>query len=262
MLMAIQYVLLTNLLIVAGLVLGLWVLSLILGNVSIVDLFWGPGFVVLSWASLALGTSEPSTRGTIIAVLMTIWGLRLAGYLIWRNWGQPEDYRYRAMRDRHGERFPLRSLFTVFLLQGCLIWFIGLPLQIGLSQPRTWWLPMSVGFVVWLVGIFFEAVGDYQLARFKAKQANRGRVMDRGLWRYTRHPNYFGDFLVWWGVFLMVTDSATWWWTIMSPLLMSFLLIRVSGVRLLEGALKSRVEGYEAYVRSTSSFFPLPPKNS
>jgi steroid 5-alpha reductase family enzyme len=111
-----------------------------------------------------------------------------------------------------------------------------------------------------LTGIFFEAVGDYQLARFKVDSVNRGRVMNRGLWRYTRHPNYFGDFLVWWGLYLVAAESGSWWWTIVGPLLMSFLLIRVSGVRLLESSLRSRVDGYDQYVRDTSAFFPSPPK--
>jgi len=123
-------------------------------------------------------------------------------------------------------------------------------------------LSWLLGLILWGCGLFFEAVGDFQLARFKADPENRGRVMNRGLWRYTRHPNYFGDFLVWWGFYAVAAEPTSWWWTIIGPLLMSFLLIRVSGVRLLESSLRSRVAGYEDYVRSTSSFFPLPPRRN
>ena len=192
--------------------------------------------------------------------MVTIWGMRLAGYLAWRNWGKPEDYRYVAMRERHGKRFAMVSLLTVFGLQGLLMWIISLPIQVGVSQAHAWHAGVPFGLTLWGCGLVFEAFGDFQLARFKADPANRGQVMNRGLWRYTRHPNYFGDFLVWWVFYAVAAETASWWWTIIGPLLMSFLLIRVSGVRLLESSLRSRVAGYEDYVRRTSSFFPLPPR--
>jgi steroid 5-alpha reductase family enzyme len=153
-------------------------------------------------------------------------------------------------------------LFTVFGLQGALMWIISLPIQVGISQDQDWHPARAIGLLLWIAGLFFETVGDFQLARFKADPQNQGRVMNRGLWRYTRHPNYFGDFLVWWGFYFVAAESGSWWWTIIGPLLMSFLLIRVSGVRLLESSLRSRVAGYEDYVRDTSAFFPLPPKQS
>ena len=173
--------------------------------------------------------------------------------------GKAEDYRYAAMRERHGKRFAIVSLYTVFGLQGLLMWIISLPIQVGVSQAEDWRPAVPMGLILWVTGLFFESVGDYQLARFKADPTNRGHVMNRGLWRYTRHPNYFGDFLVWWGLYFVAAEPSSWWWTIVGPMLMSFLLVRVSGVRLLEYSLRSRVVGYEEYVRQTSSFFPMLP---
>lgn len=236
-----------------------WLFSLIRRDAGIADLFWGAGFVVIAWISWGLG-DDSSTRAIVLVTLVSIWGVRLSIYLAWRNLGKPEDYRYAAMREKHGERFPLRSLLTVFLLQGALAWLISLPVQIASFRATGWSVWSTLGVALWLVGLLFEAVGDFQLARFKAQAENRGRVMNRGLWRYTRHPNYFGDFLVWWGLFLVGFDAVSWWWTILGPTLMSFLLIRVCGVHLLETSLRKRIDGYEDYVRQTSAFFPLPPK--
>jgi len=252
-------VLLLNLVCIAVIVLLLWGTSLMRRDASIVDVFWGAGFVVIVWVS-AWANANPAPKVWLLAAMVTIWGARLAGYLAWRNSNQPEDYRYKAMRVRHGVNFPIVSLFTVFGLQGLLMWIISLPIQVGASRAGGWHPGVPIGLVLWACGLFFEAVGDFQLARFKADPANRGLVMNRGLWRYTRHPNYFGDFLVWWGLYGFAAESTSWWWTIIGPLLMSFLLIRVSGVRLLESALKSRVVGYQEYANSTSPFFPLPPK--
>jgi len=257
--MPIGEVILVNLGALAAMFGSLWCVSLIRKDASIVDPFWGLAFVLVAWVSIA-ASGELSPSALLIAVLVSLWGLRLSGYLFWRNWGQPEDYRYQAMRKKHGNRFPIVSLFTVFILQGLLALVIALPVQVGIATAQGWSLLVLAGILIWLAGLFFETVGDLQLTRFKSEPANRGRVMDRGLWRYTRHPNYFGDFLVWWGLFLVSARADSWWWTIAGPLLMSFLLIRVSGVRLLESSLRSRVEGYEAYKRRTSAFFPLPPK--
>jgi steroid 5-alpha reductase family enzyme len=257
--MPIEHVLLTNLLTIAFVVLVLWLVSLLRRDASIIDMFWGLGFVLVAWLSLWNGDNL-SPRSLLLTLLVSIWGLRLTAYLTWRNWAKPEDYRYVAMREHHGKRFPMVSLLTVFGLQGILMWIISLPVQVGIVKAEGWHPTVAVGVILCLTGIFFEAVGDYQLARFKVDSVNRGRVMNRGLWRYTRHPNYFGDFLVWWGFYLVAAESDSWWWTIIGPLLMSFLLIRVSGVRLLESSLRSRVDGYDQYVRDTSAFFPFPPK--
>ncbi len=251
----------TNLATLAGVLFFLWLVSLWLGNASIVDVFWGVGFVGIAWLTLWVsGNAAPLPLG--LTLMVTLWGFRLASYLGWRNIGKPEDYRYAAMRQRRGQSFPVVSLFTVFWLQGFLASIISLPLQVGISRGGVWTWQASLGAVVWFAGIVFESVGDYQMACFKADKANKGKVLRRGLWQYTRHPNYFGDFLVWWGFYIVAARPESWWWTIVGPALMSFLLVRVSGVRLLESALRSRIVGYEEYLQNTSSFFPLPPKKS
>jgi steroid 5-alpha reductase family enzyme len=258
--MTIPQILIINFATIMLLFLVLWCFSLRLRDSSIVDIFWGPGFVLIAWLSLLC--SQLSPRALLLTLMVSAWGLRLAGYIAWRNWGKPEDYRYEAMRKRHGRNFPVVSLFTVFGLQGVLMWIISLPIPVGIATPRTWGVTATAGLILWLIGLLFEALGDCQLARFKADPANRGQVMNRGLWRYTRHPNYFGDFVVWWGFYLVAVEPGSWWWTIVGPLLMSVLLIRVSGVRLLESSLRGRLSGYAEYVQNTSAFFPLPPRQN
>ena len=250
-----------NLAALAAALLLLWLISLGLKNASIIDIFWGLGFVIVAWLSLVL-SGEWMTKPILLTLLVSIWGMRLSGYLAWRNVGKPEDYRYAAMREKHGPQFPIVSLFTVFGLQGLLTAIISLPLQVGIQQAGELNAVSWLGIAVWFIGLAFESIGDYQMARFKTQNSNRGKVMNQGLWRYTRHPNYFGDFLIWWGFYLVAADSANWWWTAIGPLLMSFLLIRVSGVRLLENSLRSRIDGYEQYLKSTSAFLPLPPKQN
>ena len=239
----------------------LWGVSLLLRDASIVDPIWGLGFALLAGATY-LGTEQASTTATVILTLVCLWGVRLSGYLSWRNWGEPEDRRYQDMRKKHGNLFPIVSLFTVFLLQAVLMWVIALPVQMGILRGGLWQPIRYAGVLLWLVGLCFESIGDYQLARFKADPKNKGEVLNRGLWRYTRHPNYFGDFLVWWGIYFVAVEQESWWWTLVGPLLMSWLLIRVSGVRLLEGSLNHRIDGYSEYQRTTSAFLPMPPKDS
>ncbi len=239
----------------------LWLVSLAMKNASIVDIFWGAGFAVIAVAAFALSDGY-LPRKVLITSLAGIWGLRLAGYIGWRNAGKGEDFRYRAMRKRHGERFAFVSLFTVFVLQGVLMWVISLPLQFAQLSPepaRLTWLDF-LGVSLWAIGLSFEAIGDWQLARFKADPANKGKVMDRGLWAYTRHPNYFGDALLWWGFFLIALTTHWGWWTVISPVLMTTLLMKVSGVALLEKTLVKTRPEYRDYVRRTSAFCPLPPK--
>ena len=238
---------------------GLWLLSVRLRDASIIDIFWGTGFVIVAWTSAAL-SEWPAARAILVVGMTTVWGLRLGIYLAWRNIGEAEDRRYRAMRDQWGKRFPVVSLFTVFWLQAVVLWLVSLPLQASAYGTDGLGLLDAVGVAVWSVGLFFESVGDLQLARFKAEPRNEGKVLDHGLWRYTRHPNYFGDFLVWWGFFLVAASGGA-WWTVLSPLIMSVLLMKVSGVTLLERSLTDRKPEYEAYVKRTSAFFPWPPKN-
>lgn len=236
----------------------LWLLSLRLRNASIVDIWWGPGFAALACLAYAL-----AERGhLLVTVLTSVWGLRLGAYLFWRNAGHGEDPRYQAMRRHHGERFPWVSLGTVFALQGVLQWFVALPVLVAQARgaPGELGELARVGTLFFCVGFAFETVGDWQLARFKADPANRGAVMDRGLWRYTRHPNYFGDFCVWWGLFFVCLESSGAVYTLASPLLMSFLLLRVSGVPMLERSIAKRRPGYAEYQRRTNAFFPSPPR--
>jgi steroid 5-alpha reductase family enzyme len=248
---------------VLALFVALWLVSVAVRDASIVDMVWGAGFVLVAWVAFFLGGgAEP--RRMLMAAMVTVWGLRLSLYLTRRNLGKGEDYRYQAMRKQHGTRFPLVSLWRVFILQAVVLWIVSLPVQAAQHEtsPATLqWLDFA-GLGVWSVGLFFEAVGDAQLARFKANPDSAGQVMDRGLWRYTRHPNYFGDFMVWWGIYLVALSTLTAWWTFIGPALMSFFLMRVSGVPLLERSLRAKRPGYEAYIAKTSAFFPRPPRSS
>ena len=248
---------------VAALMLATWLLSLVLRDASIVDIVWGLGFVCVAWVSFAVADGSDARRALVVA-LTTLWGLRLTAYLAWRNVGKDEDFRYQAMRRRYGRRFGLMSLFVVFGLQGVLMWTVSLPVQAA-QVPGT---PSGlvaldfVGIALWCVGMVFETLGDLQLARFKSGPANAGKVMDRGLWRYTRHPNYFGDFCVWWGLYAIALATGDAWWSIGGPVVMSVLLMRVSGVTLLERHMTSSRPGYEDYARRTSAFFPRPPRSA
>jgi steroid 5-alpha reductase family enzyme len=244
-----------------AMMLVLWFVSLAIKNASIVDIFWGAGFVVIAAVTFALSDGYP-TRKSLITALAAIWGLRLAIHIGWRNHGKGEDFRYKAMRKRYGDRFALVSLYTVFGLQGILMWVISLPLQfaqLSREPARLTWLDF-LGAAFWLIGLSFEAIGDLQLTLFRVNRANKGKVMDRGLWAYTRHPNYFGDALLWWGFFLIALATPRGWWTVISPVLMTTLLMKVSGVALLEKTLVKTRPEYQGYVRRTSAFFPLPPK--
>lgn len=246
---------------IAVLMVVMWLVSLLARDASIVDIIWGLGFVVVAVTAAVVGDGAVDRRYLLLA-LVGVWGLRLSGYLAWRNLGHGEDYRYQAMRKKHGDRFWLVSLFQVFLLQGVLMWVVSLPVQLSASAE----LPASLGplayagIAVWLVGLVFETVGDAQLAAFKADPDNKGKVMDRGLWRFTRHPNYFGDFCVWWGIFLVAAETVPGRYGVVGPLVMSFLLLRVSGVAMLEKTIGKRRPGYAEYVERTSAFFPRPPK--
>ncbi|MCH2182705.1 MAG: DUF1295 domain-containing protein [Mariniblastus sp.] len=252
---------LINLAVALGLMAQLWIISVIRKDASVVDPFWGAGFAVLAVVS-ALLVDVPDARVWLLMGMVVIWGCRLSFYLTLRNRGKGEDRRYVAMREKQGDRFWWYSLFSVFFLQGAIMWFVSLPIQAGMFFATG--LPLGlldgVGLLVWLIGLLFESVGDYQMAQFKSDPENRGKVMDRGLWSLTRHPNYFGDFMVWWGLYLVACAAGA-WWTLLSPALMSFLLIKVSGVALLEKDIEQRRPGYRDYIRSTNAFFPGPPRS-
>jgi steroid 5-alpha reductase family enzyme len=244
-----------------GLMAALWLLSLPLRNSSIVDIFWGLGFVAAGWVYFALAHDGLPARKLLVALLVTIWGLRLALHVFFRNRGKGEDYRYQRWRENAGSAWWWLSFFKVFALQGMLLWLVSAPLLgaqwYSSSDSFTWVDVLAV--VMWVLGFVFEAVGDWQLTRFKANPANRGRVLMTGLWRYTRHPNYFGDSTQWWAYYLFSLAAGA-WWTVLSPIVMTFLLLRVSGVALLEKDLTKVKPGYKEYVERTSTFIPWPPR--
>ncbi len=250
-----------NLLAAVGFMGCVWLLSLPTRNASLADIFWGPGFVLLAWLSFAQ-TDGYLGRKLLLALLTTAWGLRLFLHITWRNWGQGEDRRYQAWRAKRGASFWWVSLFTVFLTQAVLLWLVSLAVQIGQLSPTparlTGW--DLLGVLVWTTGFTWEAVADWQLARFKADPANRGRVMNRGLWAYSRHPNYFGESLIWWGLFLIALPTPYGWWTVISPVVITFLLLKVSGVTLLEKDIVERRPEYREYLETTSAFLPWFPK--
>ncbi|MHC1774964.1 MAG: DUF1295 domain-containing protein [Lentimicrobium sp.] len=238
----------------------LWLISIKIKNVSIVDLFWGFGFVVAG-AVYFLSTEGTETRKILLMTMVSIWGLRLSIYLAWRNLGKGEDFRYQKFRKDFGEdRYWWYSFFSVFLLQGLLMWLISAPL-LGAqfyagNEPG---ILDFIGVAIWMIGFVFEAGGDIQLARFKANPANNGKVLDTGFWRYTRHPNYFGDAAVWFGYGLICLSAGS-YIPILGSVLMTALIIKVSGVALLEKTLKESKPAYQEYVRKTSAFIPWFPK--
>jgi steroid 5-alpha reductase family enzyme len=247
---------LEGLLVVGAVGFGTWLLSVALRNVSIVDSLWSLMFMLLAfWYALAAGAVTP--RAVLMLVLVTVWALRLSGYITFRNWGHGEDRRYQAIRARNEPGFAMKSLYLIFGLQAVMAWIISLPLHGAiLSDAPIGWLD-ALGAALWGVGFAFEAGGDWQLARFKRNPANRGAVMDRGFWRFTRHPNYFGEFSMWWGFYLIAAAGGA-WWSFPGPLLMSFLLLKVSGVTLLEKDIGERRPQYAEYIRRTNAFFPGP----
>ncbi|MEM9467921.1 MAG: DUF1295 domain-containing protein [Actinomycetota bacterium] len=237
-----------------------WFVSLARRDASIADIVWGLGFVVIAWITWWVGDGLADRRGLLVA-MVTIWGVRLVAHLTWRSRSEPEDFRYASMRRRAGERFPITSLFSVFLFQGAVMFIVSLPVQLAMTpaQPQVGILAI-VGVVVWGVGLFFETVADAQLTRFRNDPGNAGAVLDWGLWRYTRHPNYFGDACIWWGIYLVAADTTDARWAIISPILMTVMLLRVTGVTMLERGLRTRRDGYADYVARTSAFLPRPPK--
>lgn len=231
-----------------------------LGRYNVVDVIWGAGFVLVALIAAVLGDG-PLGRRVLLLVLVTLWGLRLSYYLLRRTTGHGEDPRYADLLRRHGDS-PAAAFTRIFLTQAVAQWVISLPLQVSAVAGPTrgpGWVAIGSGVLVWGVGVCFEALGDRQLTRFKSDPANRGRIMDRGLWSWTRHPNYFGDFCVWWGLWLVAAAAWPGVLTVFSPVLMSYLLIRGTGARMLERAMADR-PGYRDYQSRTAYFFPRPPR--
>jgi steroid 5-alpha reductase family enzyme len=245
---------------VAVLMLLTWAVSVRIKDVSIVDPVWGLAFVVVAIVAALAGAGDQGRR-TLLLGLTAAWGLRLGLHLTRRKLGDPEeDGRYARMRRKQGERFTLWSVYMIFGVQGLLVLIVSLPIQVASDRPGALTGTVIPGVVLFGIGLLFESIGDEQLRRFKADPANKGAVMDRGLWRYSRHPNYFGDVCVWWGIWLVALPAGGTWWTLIGPAIMTFMLVRVSGKAMLEREIgKSRPE-YAEYIRRTSGFFPLPPR--
>jgi steroid 5-alpha reductase family enzyme len=257
--------LLINLGLAFALFVALWAICLKTRDPSVVDSFWAFGMVILAWASWVQTDGSPQ-RKTWLVGLCSVWGLRLGFYLFWRWRAHGADRRYVAMmakaKEKQGWGYPRASFVKVFALQAPLLWLVSLPVQVGQYAAD----PADIGALGWagvalaVIGIGFESIGDAQLVAFKADPANVGRVMDRGLWRYTRHPNYFGDACLWWGLWLLAAETAPGRWTVIGPALLTFLLMRWSGVPILERKLAKTRPGYGEYVRRTSGFVPWWPK--
>lgn len=232
-------------------------LSVCIARNDIADIAWGLGFIFLAWLSFFIG-GRPN-HALPVNVVVTIWGLRLAGHIYSRNRGKPEDFRYAQWR-KQWRHFYTRSFLQVFLLQNAFLYIIAWPvILVNLAESVPFHWAHFVGVVTWLVGFLFETVGDYQLTKFKQNPANRGRIITIGLWRYTRHPNYFGEAVQWWGVYLMATAVPGGWITFASPLLITYLLRYVSGVPMLERKYENHPE-FQLYKVKTSAFIPMPPK--
>ncbi|MBF7097392.1 DUF1295 domain-containing protein [Alkalibacter sp. M17DMB] len=237
-----------------------FILAQIRRNNSIVDIAWGPGFVFLAIYSLLRGDIY-TQRAMLTTFFVAAWGLRLFFYISIRNWGKPEDYRYVDMRKKWGEsNYYLKAYFNVFFVQGLLQYIIALPIiTVNLMVPGKIGFLSYIGALIWIIGFYFEAVGDYQLRQFVKDANNKGRVMKYGLWKYTRHPNYFGEATMWWGIFLVAVVSVRDMWLIVSPATITYLLLFVSGVPLLEKKYMKREE-FREYAKVTNKFFPWIPK--
>ncbi len=235
-----------------------FVISLLIKRNDIADIAWGLGFVTI--VIFLFITQAPTLLSVFVYILTLIWGLRLAIHIGLRSKGKPEDFRYKKWREEWGKYFVLRSYLQVYLLQGFFMWIISLPIilvSMAKNQPISPFI--LVGSIVWLIGFVFESIGDYQLMLFIKQRQNKSDIMQTGLWKYTRHPNYFGEVLVWWGIFIMVLPLEYGLWAIISPITISFLLLYVSGIPMLEAKYKDNV-AFEEYKKRTSAFFPKLPK--
>lgn len=250
----------TGLAVAAAVMVAAWLVSLWRTDASVIDSFWGAAIAGLGWYYV-MSAGPDGAVAWLALFLVTAWGGRLSAYLTWRNWGEPEDFRYRKMREKHGGRFPAVSLVSVFLLQALLAWVVSAPLfqaAVGRGGPgAVGWIGAGVA----VAGLIWEIVADWQLQRFLAERSDEDEVLTGGLWRFSRHPNYFGEFVFWWGMFLLVASTGGYLWSVVGPLLMSVLLLRVSGVPMLEEKLEQRPQ-FRRYAERTNAFFPWFPGRS
>lgn len=234
-----------------------WIISLPLRDVSIVDIAWG--WIVVAPGLVAATLAPHGPRAVAVMAIALTWAARLSFYIAWRHRGQGEDRRYQAIRARNEPHFEFKSLYLVFGLQAVLGWIVSAPLTASVVGSAEWNAAGIAGAALAMFGLVFETIADAQLADFKRAKSNRGHVMNHGLWRWSRHPNYFGEFCAWWGLGIVAASQGA-WWALVSPLLMSWLLLKVSGVTLLESDLRGRRAGYADYVRRTNAFFPWRPR--
>ena len=246
---------LSSLLPMVCLALAGWLVSAIRKNVTLVDSLWSLFFLLAVLSHLHQLNWVLTERSAALLVMVTLWALRLSGFLTWRNWSGHEDRRYQEIRQNNEPYFWIKSLYLVFGLQVFLAWFISLPLLGGMLSRESLSALDYLGMTLWCFGFLWESIADLQLAQFKSRAENQGQVMNRGLWRFSRHPNYFGESTLWWGFYLLALSAGA-WWSFPAPLLMSFLLLRVSGVSLLEKNISERRPDYVEYIRTTNSFFP------
>lgn len=261
--MGVTTLLITNFAIIIVAVMILWLYSIRIRDVSFIDAFWAFGMVMLAVSSYFQTEGDPA-RKWLLTGLCLLWGLRLASHLFTRWRAHGEDPRYKKILGHAMEKnrwsFGKAALIMVFAMQGPMLFIVCLPVQLGQVSTQPVGLLAGIGAIVAIIGILFESVGDGQLNRHRSDPAMAGKVLDTGLWRYTRHPNYFGDACTWWGLYLIAAEASPGWWALPGPLLITWLLTRLSGVPMLERSLKKTRPGYEDYVRRTSGFFPLPPK--
>ena len=234
-----------------------WLYSLYRKDVSIVDSLWSLMFLAAA-ITYAISLNNLTERNMLLLVMVTLWALRLSIFLTVRNSGKEEDRRYQEIRANNQPYFNIKSLYIIFGLQAVLAWIVSMPLLFAFSSDAATGVIELVAIALWLTGFLFESVADQQLYRFKADSANKGKVLNSGLWAYSRHPNYFGEFLIWWGYFLFALSSGA-WWTVLSPILMTFLLLKVSGVSLMEKDITDRRDDYRQYIQTTNAFFPGKP---
>lgn len=237
-----------------------WLISVARADASVADVAWPTGLVAIAWVTWWVGDGLSDRRALLVA-MVTIWGLRLASHLFARSGGRPKDGRYASLRRRAGARFPLTSLFTVFLANGALMFIVSLPVQLAMTptHPEVG-IVSIIGVVIWGIGLFFETVADAQLNRFRNDPASEGAVLDWGLWRYSRHPNSFGELCIWWGLALVAAETTDARWAVLGPVMLSFLVVRVTGIPPTERRLHERYDGYADYVARTSTLLPRPPK--
>jgi steroid 5-alpha reductase family enzyme len=264
--MPIVQLLAINAAISVALFIALWLINVRIKDPSFIDSWWGLGMVVMAWTSFGLsGGGDPHRLA--LTVLCSIWGLRLGGYLLWRWRKQGPDRRYSTMmglaQKERGWGYAKASLLLVFALQMPLQFVVALPVQLGqIKATGSLGALALAGVALAVIGIAFESLGDWQLVQFKGDPANAGKVLDTGLWRFTRHPNYFGDACVWWGLYLIAAETGLGAWALPGPILITFLLTKWSGVPTVEGRMRRKRPDYEAYVQRTSGFIPLPPKKA